>query len=79
MAISSAFKIAERLSFEGKSLQAASLLNRVAESTDDPEYMSEVAARGIRCGTQVCNYGVANSGTSLDKSVEDQGKPKDLP
>ena len=49
------------------------------ESTDDPEYMPEVAARQIKCGTQIANYGVANSGTTLDKSVDEQAKPKDLP
>lgn len=41
------------------------------ENTDEPEYDSLIAARNIKCGEKICNFGLASEGTPLDKSLEE--------
>lgn len=41
------------------------------EGADEPEYNPEIVARNIMCGTRVCNFGLANGQTPLEKSIEE--------
>jgi len=41
------------------------------EGSGEAEYDSQIEARGIKCGTQICNYGRSNSKTPLDKTLEE--------
>jgi len=49
------------------------------EREQDDEFMPQVKARQIKCGVAICNFGIASSGTALDKSLEAQPKPQPLP
>lgn len=41
------------------------------EGTDEAEYDEKILARGLPCGSRVCNFGLAYGATPLDKSVEE--------
>lgn len=41
------------------------------ESKNEDEYNSVIEARGLNCGTRVCNFGLSHSNTPLDKSIQE--------
>ncbi len=41
------------------------------EGKSMPEYDPGIIARGISCGTKICNFGKASRGTPLDRSLEE--------
>lgn len=40
------------------------------EGKDEPEYDAKIEARGVFCGSRICNYGLSSGDTPLDKSIE---------
>ncbi|OGM28870.1 hypothetical protein A2801_02825 [Candidatus Woesebacteria bacterium RIFCSPHIGHO2_01_FULL_41_10] len=41
------------------------------EGSDEPEYNPIIAARGLSCGNKICNYGLGDGNTPLDKTIEE--------
>lgn len=41
------------------------------EGEDEPEFNPQIVARNIMCGTRVCNFGLADGQTPLEKSIEE--------
>lgn len=41
------------------------------EGKDEDEYDPKIIARGIQCGTRICNFGRVFGKTPLDKSIEE--------
>jgi type II secretory pathway pseudopilin PulG len=41
------------------------------EGTDEVGYDPKIVARNLKCGKNICNFGIASSGTPIDKSIEE--------
>lgn len=41
------------------------------EGEDEAEYNPAIVARGLMCGNRICNFGLSNGNTPLDKSIEE--------
>lgn len=41
------------------------------EGKDEPEYNAAIVARNLPCGDQICNFGLADNVTPLEKSIEE--------
>jgi type II secretory pathway pseudopilin PulG len=41
------------------------------ELESDDEYSPKIAARGLRCGEKICNFGKSSGATPLEKSIEE--------
>lgn len=41
------------------------------EGKDEPEYDEKIEARGIACGSKICNFGLSGGDAPLDKSVKE--------
>ena len=41
------------------------------EGTEEAEFDQKIVARGLACGTEICNFGLGYGATPLDKSIEE--------
>jgi hypothetical protein len=41
------------------------------EGKDEPEYDKKIEARGVSCGSRICNFGLSGGDAPLDKSVKE--------